>query len=154
MYATRFILVLAGLGATQIVPFDYTLPVLYSPVIQIKAGQDMNYQLANSRNATCQATLSFSNDTFLSMSTIVKPRNCAGDQIAVLKIPYSVPNGAAGLEWQCSGTDGTSVNLLIISGGLGDPERLTTDSEGPYLQVHCRKNATGVENKSSNNSCV
>lgn len=44
MYATRFIPVLAGLGAAQMIPFDYTLPVLYSPVIQIKAGQDLNYQ--------------------------------------------------------------------------------------------------------------
>ena len=43
--------------------------------------------------------MSFSNDTFLSISTVVKPSNCAGDQVAVFKIPDSVPNGVAGLEW-------------------------------------------------------
>lgn len=116
MHAQRFIPILLGLGAAHLVPFDYTLPVLFNPVTQIQAGQELHYQyegtrklfflvftylrrLINSRNATCQATMSFSNDTFLPLSMLVRPEPCAGYQIAVFKIPYSVPNGDAGLEW-------------------------------------------------------
>ena len=43
--------------------------------------------------------MSFLNDTFLPLSMLVRSEPCAGDQIAVFKIPYSVPNGDAGLEW-------------------------------------------------------
>jgi hypothetical protein len=116
MHAQRFIPVLLGLGAAHLVPFDYTLPVLFNPITQVQAGQELYYQyaetpnpffdtfthlrrLTSSRNVTCQATMSFSNDTFLPLSMLVRPEFCAGDRIAVFKIPYSVPNGNAGLEW-------------------------------------------------------
>jgi hypothetical protein len=112
----RFVPILLGLGAAHLVPFDYTLPVLFNPITQIQAGQELHYQyagmsntffvalthlrrLTDSQNVTCQATMSFSNNTFLPLSVLVRPEPCAGIQTAIFKIPYSVPNGNAGLEW-------------------------------------------------------
>jgi hypothetical protein len=105
---------LFGIALTQIIPFDQTLPILTSPVIQARAGQELNYQyeskvlvlsqligcrVANFRNESCQATLSFQNSSFLPVSAVVIPKNCAGDQTARFRIPLSVPNGTAAVEW-------------------------------------------------------
>ncbi|KAF1351756.1 hypothetical protein EJ07DRAFT_159277 [Lizonia empirigonia] len=99
-------------------------------------------RLSNFRNLTCQATLSFQNDTFLPLSALASPMNCPGDQIAKLQIPESVPNGPAALEWQCSGANGVAVDLMIISGGLGDWELFTEESEAVRIAVQCHENAT------------
>ena len=56
-------------------------------------------RLSNFWNSTCQATLSFQNDTFLPLSALASPMSCPGDQMAKLRIPESVPNGPAALEW-------------------------------------------------------
>lgn len=62
-------------------------------------GDAYHHRLLNFRNTTCQATLSFNNATFLPLSAFAVPKNCAGDQIVRFRIPESVPNGAAALEW-------------------------------------------------------
>ncbi|KAF1840103.1 uncharacterized protein K460DRAFT_421111 [Cucurbitaria berberidis CBS 394.84] len=150
----KYLSLFASLGMTQIIPFDQPLPILTSPVVQVQAGKELHYQLTNFRNSTCQATLSFQNDTFLPVSAFASPRNCAGDQVAKLRIPESVPNGAAALEWQCSGTDGTAVNLMVISGGDGDWERFVAESEEVRINVQCWANVTGAISPPGNSSCV
>jgi hypothetical protein len=40
----KYIFLFVGIGLAQIVPFDQTLPVLTSPVVQAKAGQDLHFQ--------------------------------------------------------------------------------------------------------------
>lgn len=56
-------------------------------------------RLANSRNATCEATLTFRNSTFLSYTMLAIPKECAGDQVAKIRIPESSPNGVMAVEW-------------------------------------------------------
>src|SRR4051794_19996928 len=84
-------------------------------------------RLSNFCNSSCQATLSFQNDTFLPLSALANPLNCPDDQIARLRIPESAPNGPAALEWyvkvatlgaeynpcrQCSSANGVAVDLM------------------------------------------
>jgi hypothetical protein len=104
-----------AVSLAQIIPFNQMLPVLTNPVVQSRAEEELHYQLVvffpygiigvtlrrlvNVRNSTCQATLTFENATFLPISAIANPRNCAGDQLARFRIPRSVPNGAAAMEW-------------------------------------------------------
>lgn len=40
----KYVALFFGLAVAQIVPFDQTLPVLTSPVVQIKAGGELHYQ--------------------------------------------------------------------------------------------------------------
>ncbi|KAH3938389.1 hypothetical protein HBH98_254700 [Parastagonospora nodorum] len=142
---------LFGAALAQIVPFDQTLPVLTSPVVQVEAGRDLHFQLVNFRNVTCHGTLMFSNATYLPISGVASPRDCAGDQIAKFRVPHSAPNGAAALEWQCSGVDGTSVNLLVISGGTGDWEEFLAESGIACIIVQCRTNTTSTMPAGSGN---
>lgn len=68
-------------------------------------------RLSNFRNSTCQATLSFQNDTFLPISALAIPKTCPGDQTARFRIPENVPNGPAALQWYVELT-------LLLSEGL------------------------------------
>ena len=52
MHAVKTIFVLIGLGTAQILPLDYTLPVLFSPINQVKAGQELHYQYISPRPHT------------------------------------------------------------------------------------------------------
>ncbi|KAI1676250.1 hypothetical protein KJE20_14154 [Pyrenophora tritici-repentis] len=88
-----------AVSLAQVVPFNQILPVLTGPVVQLSAEEELYYQLVNIRNTTCQATLTFDNATFLPISAIANPKNCAGNQSAKFRIPRSVPNGAAAIEW-------------------------------------------------------
>jgi hypothetical protein len=110
-----YLLFFLGSGLAQIIPFDQTLPILTNPVVHVRAEEELHYQyeflvcmtapglplcrIVNARNVTCQATLTFENATFLPISGIASPNNCAGDQVARFQIPGSVPNGAAAMEW-------------------------------------------------------
>ncbi|KAJ5035196.1 hypothetical protein J3E74DRAFT_423716 [Bipolaris maydis] len=69
-----------AVSLAQIVPFNPILPVLTSPLVQTKAEEELHYQLVNVGNTTCQATLTFDNTTFLPISAIANPKECAGNQ--------------------------------------------------------------------------
>ncbi|RAQ98956.1 hypothetical protein DDE82_008747 [Stemphylium lycopersici] len=99
-------------GLAHIIPFDQPLPILTSPVVQAKAGEEIYYQ------------------------------NCPGDQIAKLRIPRSVPDGPAALEWQCSGANGIAVDLMVIFGGSGNLDKFAEESEAVRIAVECHANAT------------
>ena len=43
---------------------------------------------------------------------------------------------------ECSGADGTSVNLMVIVGGTGKVEDFLVDSELVRADVYCRDNGT------------
>jgi len=103
---------LIGLCASQIIPFDQTLPILVAPVAQVQAGQELHYQLSNFRKATCVATLSFHNSTFLPLSALAVPEDCAGDPIARIAIPQNVPNGTAAIQWSANTRRAYSRRLL------------------------------------------
>ncbi|OCK97479.1 uncharacterized protein K441DRAFT_630441, partial [Cenococcum geophilum 1.58] len=138
----KLYLLMFGLGLSQIIPFDQTLPILTGPVVQVKTGWELRYRLSNFKNASCVATLSFYDPKFLPISAVAKPKNCAGDSSAKISIPLSVPNGTAAVQWQCSGAQGISVDLMVISGGMGDYEAFLNDSEQATIIVECR-NGTG-----------
>lgn len=42
--AMKLLLLFVGIGLSQIIPFDQTLPILTSPVLQAKAGDELQYQ--------------------------------------------------------------------------------------------------------------
>ncbi|KAF3005588.1 hypothetical protein E8E13_000031, partial [Curvularia kusanoi] len=108
---------------------DQALPCLISPTLGVHAGQTLDFHLFNSRNSTCEATLSFANSSFLPISWTVAPRNCAGDQIASFNVPQHSPNGPAAVEWHCTGHKATSCTVLNINGGSSDYENLVLELE-------------------------
>ncbi|KAF2849426.1 hypothetical protein T440DRAFT_519025 [Plenodomus tracheiphilus IPT5] len=139
--------------AAGLVPFSQPLPVLTSPVVQARAGEELHYQLLNSRNISCQATITFQNTTFLPLSALARPKDCAGDQVAKFRIPKSSPNGAAALEWECSGIDGTALDLMVISGGDGDWDLFSAENEADCVTVNCRINSTHPFRQPQNTTC-
>lgn len=40
----KYLFFFLNLVLSQIIPFDQTLPVLFSPVVQVKAGDEISYQ--------------------------------------------------------------------------------------------------------------
>ncbi|KAF2028947.1 hypothetical protein EK21DRAFT_90163 [Setomelanomma holmii] len=98
--------------------------------------------LFNGRNSTCEATLRFSNPSYLPLSWTVQPLNCAGDQTATFKVPVESPNGTVVLEWQCAGHRTTSSTLLNITGGLGEWEQLNLERDRIAPVVTCQNSSS------------
>jgi hypothetical protein len=105
------------------------------------------------RNTTCRATLTFENATFLPLFLIASPENCAGDQVARFQVRQSAPKGAAAYHVvsveikrthqciiltpatrDCSGVDGTAVDLMANSDGSSDADKHFIDSEATLSQ--------------------
>ncbi|KAH7131180.1 hypothetical protein EDB81DRAFT_906164 [Dactylonectria macrodidyma] len=76
----------------------------------------------------CEATIHFSDPSFLPMSYSFASVPCDGLQINVFTIPNGVPNGDADVIWQCAGLAPTC-NHAVISGGLADVS-IPLDNEG------------------------
>jgi hypothetical protein len=158
---------------SQIIPFDQTLPVLWNPVAQVEASQEITYQyvcmplvttlfindirFADSRNVSCEATINFQNSSFLPYTMHARPRQCAGNQNVHFQLPHSVPNGLIAVEWymilprkyallnlfrQCSEATATAIDLMVVTGGGGDSEKLLRESQDAQIVVECRSNFT------------
>ncbi|KAF2727569.1 hypothetical protein EJ04DRAFT_529325 [Polyplosphaeria fusca] len=119
-------------------PVDVTLPCLINPIPRVGAGSQLDFQVFNSQNSTCEATLNFNNTEFLPVSVSVSPRNCAGDQIARLKVPQNVPSGTAFVQWQCIGERATSCVAIDITDGKGNFELLKLELDDLTPEVICR----------------
>ncbi|PVH91493.1 hypothetical protein DM02DRAFT_734160 [Periconia macrospinosa] len=125
-------------------PFDRPLPCMTKPISLINAGDTLEFHLSNSRNTTCEMTIDHSNPAFLPYSMTVKPRSCAGDQIANFSVPRGSPNGIASVSWQCIGSQALSCSLLNITGGSRDYEQLQKELAAVEPQVTCLRNASSL----------
>ncbi|KAF2680641.1 hypothetical protein K458DRAFT_407126 [Lentithecium fluviatile CBS 122367] len=67
----------------------------------------------------------------------VRPRDCAGDQSALIDVPCNAPNGTVAVQWQCAGNQATSGALLNITGGRGDIKRLQVEVLTKLPRVAC-----------------
>ncbi|PVH90697.1 hypothetical protein DM02DRAFT_664783 [Periconia macrospinosa] len=137
----KYLPFLVAMTAGQsLLPFDQILPILWSPVVSVQAGQEIAYQLSNARNVSCEATIHFQNSTFLPITMRVRPKPCAGDQNAFFTLPVAVPDGMMAVEWECSGSNATLVDIMAVSGGTGDSEALL--QEETCMVVECRNTSS------------
>ncbi|CAI6338107.1 unnamed protein product [Periconia digitata] len=144
-FLTIVVLALPPLCVSQRwLPFDRPLPCMTRPVSLINAGDTLEFYLSNSRNSTCEMTIDYFDPAFLPYSVTVKPKNCAGDQMANYSIPCNSPNGLISVSWQCVGSQALSCSLLNITGGSEDYEQLQIEISEALPQVTCLRNISSL----------
>jgi hypothetical protein len=54
---------------------------------------------------------------------------------------------------ECSGIDGTALDIMVISGGDGDWDLFSVEEEAACITVHCRLNSTYPYHALQNVTC-
>ncbi|KAM0715420.1 hypothetical protein Q7P37_008918 [Cladosporium fusiforme] len=122
---------IATLGMPSI-STDHSLPCQIYPISTFTAGEKLQFQLIGDHERSCRVVVAFSDPKFLPVSLLAVPQDCSGYQMATLRLPESLADGYASVQWQCEGEFTTSCNVLDVVGGCNDPEAFA--KAGTWIQ--------------------
>ncbi|KAM6529634.1 hypothetical protein FALCPG4_007764 [Fusarium falciforme] len=134
MMYPKFSLALTALFLHEAWAFSLQYPLcLAEPVLALDAGRSTLSAVVHFPTETrCEATLYFSDTSFLPIRYTFKPLSCDGGQVLNFKVPEGSPNGDVDVIWQCAGL-APSCNHGVISGGRADSS-IPSEADG---QVGC-----------------
>ncbi|KAF8847341.1 hypothetical protein BDZ45DRAFT_754998 [Acephala macrosclerotiorum] len=99
-----------------------------SPLYTLSPGSIVSARL-DANGMRCEATVLFSNVSFLPLHVDFQGVSCLGFQLANFTLPAQVPNGEAFILWKCAGQS-PMCNQAMISGGLEDSQNIVNDQFG------------------------
>ncbi|RSL64915.1 hypothetical protein CEP53_003872 [Fusarium sp. AF-6] len=134
MMHPKLSLALTALFLHEAWAFSLQYPLcLADPVLALDAGRSTLSAVVHFPTETrCEATLHFSDTSFLPIRYTFQPLSCDGGQVLKFKVPEGSPNGDVDVIWKCAGL-APSCNHGVISGGRADSS-IPSEADG---QVGC-----------------
>ncbi|KAM0714191.1 hypothetical protein Q7P37_009978 [Cladosporium fusiforme] len=125
---------------------DHSLPCQIYPISTFTTGEKLQFhRLIGDHERSCRVVIAFSDPKFLLVSLLAVPQDCSGYQMATLRLPESLADGYASVQWQCKGEFTTSCNVLDVVSGYNDLEAFATLSAVSWLFILVRVGSTSIE---------
>lgn len=117
---------IATLGMPSI-STDHSLPCQIYPISTFTAGDKLQFQyvlstamsflfttdtfmrLIGDHERSCSLVVAFSDARFLPVSLLAVPRECSGYQMATLRLPESLADGYASIQWYVFGASAVAI---------------------------------------------